>query len=115
MIEAFIRFRFDTLQRPVLHLDVSTPQKLELHLDLYGEHADSCDAPIDVSTYRDLSCTWICLHLRVLSFYCRFKIFLNKPYRFLDFVRRQTNCICFAPILRSFFLIFDLSYVFLKY
>ena len=61
-------------QMPLLHLDVSTPQELELHLNLYGkqEQVLLLEVPTPqrpelymyVTTHRSLSCTWTCLHYR---------------------------------------------------
>jgi hypothetical protein len=58
----------------VLHLDVSKPEGLELHLYLYGKQEQVLFLEVPtlqgpelcmyVSTHRGLSCTWTCLHYR---------------------------------------------------
>jgi hypothetical protein len=65
-----------TLQRPVLHLDVSTPQRPELHLDLstteslaasgrvYATEASAARGR--VYTTMGGNCTWTCLHCKGL-------------------------------------------------
>jgi hypothetical protein len=48
-----------TLQRPVLQLDMSTPEGPELHLDLVGKQEPV--QLLDMSHSRGVSCTWMCL------------------------------------------------------
>jgi hypothetical protein len=64
--ELHLRLVYCTLQKPVLHLVVSTPQRPELHLDLSGQQEPVL--LLDLSTPRGLSCTWTFLDNRSLCF-----------------------------------------------
>ncbi len=51
-----------SLQSPVLHLDGFPLQGPKLNLVLSGQQLPACAAPRLSIYYRDLCCTWMCLH-----------------------------------------------------
>ncbi len=51
------------LQRPLQHLDVSTPQWPELQMDVSTLERPVLLLEVSTPQHRGLSCPWTCLHL----------------------------------------------------
>ncbi len=69
-------------QMPLLHLDVSTPQELELHLNLYGKQEQVLLLEVPTPQRPELCCSWTCLHIG--AWVAPGRVYTQEPKLHLD-------------------------------